>query len=203
MTLYCKRQNHNARWAHEWFEHILGELSIPKVIFQQLVDEVEKRYEERLQTAKGQRTKLKMEYNKLCKKLEEVEERYLNNKIEEGTYRRWYRKYENQMVDVDYRIREVDGLLQGSKIDLRTHVDLFADLNYTWQQLGLGRKNAFASLVFNNQLYLCKGVYRTPWEPLLLLDKNQKIKYLDIKEKGKLTENPGQFPLRTRDGYYT
>ncbi|MEM9920215.1 MAG: recombinase family protein [Bacteroidota bacterium] len=198
--LYCKRQNHNALRAHQWFEDILSQLSFPEKLFLRLVDMVENKFDQKKKMAQKDRALLRTEHLKIGKKLEAVEERYLNNKIEEGTYRRWYRKYEAEMLDLDHRLREMDNLLQVSHINLKAHAQLFTDLNYTWQKLDVDHKNQFATLVFNNELYLCKGGYRTPRLPLLLPHKNQKIKGLDIIEKGKSTEQFGEFPLRTRDG---
>ncbi len=90
-----------------------------------------------------------------------------------------------------------DTLIFSSKFNLGNYARQFTDLNFAYSQFSVPNKQQFPELVFNNQLYLSKEGYRTPYAPILMFDKGKSISHLAIKKEGKSNAQNARFPTRS------
>ena len=197
---HCKRQNHNALRAHDWLTEILTELSIPPLYMDQLNVMIDAKYDSFLETKNVEKTELQRQYNKSNKNLINVEQKFIEDKINQDTFNRWNTTYTKEIDDYSNRIAEVDRILSSDRVQLKAFSQHFSNLNYAYDRFDTATKQSFLSLVFDNNLYLTKEGYRTLYKPIVMFNKDLKTNRLEI-EKGKsIDKNSTNFPFAARRG---
>lgn len=195
----CKKSGHNnisATKAHEQFELVMQQLSIPMKIMQKVKKASLQMFDEKVKHKKQIAGRQKLELVELDKKLRSLEEKWINNQIEFETYSHWQKSLSNQRRALK---TQVD--IFGSKSDeiselFKEQLGKLSELKSIYLQATTIQKHQLIKLMFDNRLYYKNGTYRTPFICNLLTDNNLNISNLNGLIFEKKGENNDVFSLR-------
>ncbi|MCD6013090.1 MAG: site-specific recombinase, invertase Pin [Flavipsychrobacter sp.] len=184
----CK-ENHSAITLHKQFDDLLGELSLPEHYIEQLQNEVIDLIEEEMKGRNNRVSEKQRELNQLEAKIEELEEKYISNAIDQGTYDKWKVRYENERFSTLNALDDLKAPLADAWAKYSENLHKLTNMHYLFSEADIHNKKSFIELEFDSKLYYADGFYRTPYLlPVFGL------KALPLKEKGLLlVEQPSYF----------
>gem|GEM_PF-998693 len=199
----CKGQIHNAERANETIIEILRKLSLPAEQILAVREESERQMEQRLQIRVHNAERLRIEIIDLETKIEQLEEKFVTDKIEEITYRKLYQKWQRDLTGkrVEY---------EQATTDERQYWEFFyknleklSDLAGIYCAANLENKQRILRLVFDNTLQLTHTGYRTQSLNPILGSDSLKINKLEITETQKKRESLNDSPSGAQSGTRT
>lgn len=154
--------NLNAKKLHAQFDEILIHLSLPEFHIQYLQQKILDNLNSKLQYREKEMNEKQQQFLALEKKIDSMEDKYLNNDLDKEAYSKWKIRYHTeksllqaQLADLRQPLDKVWNKFQSSTGDL-------ANLQWLYSKGSVQQKQSFVRQVFNNQLYYQEGIYRTP-----------------------------------------
>lgn len=184
---YCpKPKSFNAEKVDEQIEEILSKISLSEEFIDIIVKEAIALEKEN--QAKNSETvaMLNTQIKGLREKMDSIEDKYINDKIEESTYKKWKPVYLkelhekiNQLEDLQRSNSDVIGLIV-------TNTHLLSDLGLLYKKSAPKDKQKLVKTVFSHQLQCFGTHYETPYMSPLFLDNVLKNSLLHIKKDAQM-----------------
>jgi site-specific DNA recombinase len=194
------KENLSASRLHGQFAEMLKELSLPKHYIDYLLKRSEQQINEKMEANTAHIRERRKELDSLLVNIDELEEKYLTDRITEDTYSKWCSRWNTER----YAIQDAIDKLQVPQDSIWKRYNecmpMLGDVHYLYQKGDIHHKQAFVKVVFNSQLYYQGSSYRTPYIlPVFGL------KAAPLKEKGLLiVEQPivksGETPVCSEGG---
>ncbi|HRN79991.1 MAG TPA: recombinase family protein [Ferruginibacter sp.] len=179
--------NLSAKKAHQSMEEIFHHLSIPADLLQEIRDEALTMLKEVRQEQKKKLSKVVREHAEVSKALENLEEKFIYDKISPETYQRWHQSLSQQLYALSSQINEINADDSHLMELFEQNMSSLSNLDIIWNLADTPLKQSLVRLVFDNRLYFKGGTYRTPYI-LELLNHNHLIlkhkRLLEIDKKG-------------------
>lgn len=196
----CTGHNHSVTKAHNQMSQILSKMELSEDRMEALRNKCMEKFNAALKVRTVKESFLQSEIEKLTIKLDSVEERYIEGKIADETYRKWHGIYQRDLF--------------GKKLELQTLSEGNADLLEKFSQelpklMHLNRIFAKAKAhkkvlllrhLFGDMLFKTKTGYRTFFVNPIFEVNGLESSLLDVKQKRDSTEIIDQNPVSTPDG---
>lgn len=202
----CKIKGHNnisAIKAHQQFDEILEELSLPERTIAQIKAASKKDVQGRLVKNTESSKQKSRELDDLETKIKSIEEKWINNQIAYETYSRWYGDLSKQKYAVKAQLDMLGEKDQSIFTKYENEMQSLSTLRSVYHQAKTFKKQQLVRMVFDNRLHYINGTYRTPYlmkvfrsNPLINSGKSMII----YNEKG---ENDDVFPSGGAGGIRT
>ncbi|MDB5124810.1 MAG: site-specific recombinase, invertase Pin [Mucilaginibacter sp.] len=166
---------------HEKFKQILAHLSFSPEQVAYLCNQVKTLLKSALKDRETQLASKTKEVEELRKKIESLEERFLNKEIEVDTYKRWYTKYSAEKAQV---MQQLHGLNNSNKTKWERCNQLLPSLTSLadiYEKTTIKYKHLLIKAVFKHAITYSEDAFRTPSINDLFAGN-----YLKVKEKGLL-----------------
>ncbi len=121
------------------------------------------------------------ELSALESKIDGIEEKYIVNKLDDETYRKWKTRYESERMFLMHDIEELSEPIANTWKRYESSLHKLSDIAYIYNSSSMHSKKAFINVVFDNKLSYQSGTYRT-----LFLTPIYAHKALILNEKGLL-----------------
>ncbi len=158
-----KHNNISSTRLHAQFEDLLKCLSLSKELIPVLIGLVESHLSIEIESNQKLLARAKKEMEQCDKQLLSLEEKYLNDRINQDTYNRWYseltRKKTSLTAEIERMGQDKEEVYQLFKEEL----EKLTDMNYIYQGISLKDKHQFINQVFDSRLYYSEKSYRTPF----------------------------------------
>lgn len=187
----CRNLNVRGDVLHEKFNQILELLSFTKVQIEYFSSRIREKIKETFSTRKTLVKHKNEELSIILKKIDQLEERLMNDEIEGQTYKKWYKKFNIQKAKLESEIQELSkeesmGLDKAQR--LLPHL---TDLPGIFKKANIFQKHSIVREVFKAGLIYVDGGLRTPY-----LNPVFSHNALILKEKGLLlVEQPSQISV--------
>jgi site-specific DNA recombinase len=193
----CVKPHNNlsAKKAHAQLKEALSYLSLPSTMIAAINTHAEETMAARLRENTVLIEAKRRELVTLEKQIHNLEEKYINDKIQHDTYFRWHSEFTQKKVDIRYQIDRLGADQNEAVLLLRAELPKLTDLGAVYDRATTLLKQSLLSQVFDRQLYYREGSYRTPYIMPLFLRNT-----LILKEKSLLiyegkAQNQQAFPL--------
>lgn len=156
------RNNYSANKLHGQFDEILAQLSLSPNQIEYLINAVKIELQDQIQERTQNLTSRRIDLKKQLSQRELLEEKFINNQINQETYDKWHSTYSHNI----YQLKNQINTLEGNSNDIIKMVEQelpkLGDLRYLYHKASLLQKQMFVRMVFNSKLYYLDGHYRTP-----------------------------------------
>jgi site-specific DNA recombinase len=155
--------NYNATKLHTQLEEVITNLSLPDSHIEYLRDKVVEKLQSNFKDQEHLVADKKRELHGLYSKLDNVEEKFINNHLDPEAYRKWKNRYQSEIAVCRQYISEFTQPINTLITEFEQRLPLLSNLLYRYQQGDLHTKQAFIRLVFKSSLYYQDNLYRTPY----------------------------------------
>lgn len=188
--LRCNGQNCNAHEVHRGLHGILAAISLRPEYIQTLITEVDRNLKEIINSNYHEAETLSKEIKGLEEKIQSLEEKYIEGKLDFETYQRYYPAYKGALGEGRIRLEQ----LHGDKVEFielaKKALPLMQNLNFLFQSVSLENKQQLLKLIFIGGLFRMKQGYRTPsLNPLFSVDNLNLRELLVVENSGNVTES--------------
>lgn len=153
--------NLNADKLHGQLEQLWECLSLPEPYIDYLKGAIEKQLNLQLKEQNVLVQEKKRELASLQQKLENVEEKFINDGLDKAAYKKWNERYQHEMAVCRKYIVDYSQPLQQVWKLYEQNLPKLGNLLYVWQQADLHQKQALVRIGFNSELQYRDGIYRT------------------------------------------
>lgn len=175
------RSNLSAIKLHKQFDDILSELILQPYQLEFMQEQVVKIINHNLNANNDAVDKKNRELSALESKIDGIEEKYIENKLDDETYRKWKTRYESERMFLMHDIEELSEPIANTWKRYESSLHKLSDIAYIYNSGSMHSKKAFINVVFDNKLSYQNGTYRT-----LFLTPIYAHKALILNEKGLL-----------------
>jgi hypothetical protein len=159
---YCKPAiSHNAKKVESDMIEILKSLSLDKKIIDDVINEIIVLDEENRKTNVVEIKQLKTKIAENNDKLESLEDKYISDKIEESTYKKWKTNYLQQMHLAIDRLNLLEQSNSKMLSILLENRDVLTNLSKLFEDSTTQNKISVLNVVFNSNLTIYKTHYET------------------------------------------
>jgi len=185
----CKGENYNANKVHEIVIRILTKLSLPVDQIQNIREKAEKQMEQRLSIRLHNAERLKIEIRELEVKLMQLEEKYITDRIEESTYKKysgiWRRDLDGKKVELEHTNTDEHQYWES----FYKNLNLLSDIAGLFSTATFENKQRIMRMGFAHPLQMTKYGLRTPAINPLLHIEPFKINGLEVTDEQKNRES--------------
>lgn len=182
--LACPGQNFRAERAHGELEEILDGLSFHESTVGRMIAEAERRLLQRIRERQATARKVEREMEEVGKRMEALEAKYLDGRVDDDFFRRWSAKYRREMSS---KQSQVDAAGDDGAEAVRRFSEclpLLSSLRHVWNICNARKKAQFLRLIFGEELEKLQTGYRTPWIHPTFAANLKQMSLLTIKENG-------------------
>ncbi|MBL4678079.1 MAG: recombinase zinc beta ribbon domain-containing protein [Mucilaginibacter sp.] len=161
----CLKHDHiniPGRVIHPQLDELIKHMSLN----QKQLDTISERSMFSLKGAQAIRTKQievkKKELKDLHTKIERLEERIMNEEIESETYKKYFRKYQQEKALISEEISYLSESVHDKLAEQLKVLPSLLDLSVIFEKANLNQKHAFLGTVFKHGLSYKDGAFRTP-----------------------------------------
>ena len=162
----CKCPKHNnisAIKSHNQFLQACELMSLPRNMVDSIRKGSEKSINFELKNNADQASLKKEELAETTKKLQLLEEKWINNDVSKDTYERWYATYKFSIENIKDSITRLNDVTSLNAFAiLEKHLEVMTDVANLYSTANTMEKREFVNLVFDSNLYYQDGIYRTP-----------------------------------------
>ena len=185
---------------HEDISKILKQLSLTDKHIQALIRESEFQLDEKLEQKNFKVKALIKEYDQLKSKIDGLEEKYIQDKIGESTYKKWFPVYQKDFRIVENKLAELQKDEGHTRKLYQDIIPYLGDLNYIYHLGDLGGKQTMLKGIFPGCLTKEKEGYGTPFIHPMFSANSPNLKGLvRIKKEGEHAFSADS-PVCTRSG---
>jgi site-specific DNA recombinase len=153
--------NLNADKLHAQMENLWEALSLPELHIQYLTTAIEKQLNLQLKEQQALVQEKKRELASLQTKLENVEEKFINDGLDKAAYKKWNDRYQHEMAVCKKYIVDYSQPLEQVRKLYEKNLPKLENLLYLWNAADLHQKQALIRIGFNSSLRYEGGIYRT------------------------------------------
>lgn len=157
----CRGKNYNAQKVHIEISQILSDLSMKQNVVEAIRAEYEIQLNETTEERKEGLIKAEREYGDLKKRLDSLEKKYIEDKIEHETYQKWYSTYKKDINQKSVVISDLKRDDQETRQLLNDNLPYLTDLTKIYNRAAIEDKHSFLKEVFLGGLYKELNGYRT------------------------------------------
>jgi site-specific DNA recombinase len=155
---------------------------------------------ERLQQQQRQLLQKRTQYSKLQEKIENLEEKWINNQMQFETYDRWFSSFNQERIALNADIERMQRDTTRADALLKTNLDQLRSLDVIYEKAGITEKQEIVRRVFDSSLYYQNRTYRTAYVmPVfahnLLILKQQQLLEVDAEKEGARLGGAEQPPI--------
>lgn len=186
----CKNQMYNAEKVHEWLTEILNGLSLKTEYVRALKIETEKQFEEAMKDRANKLKKVEKDYTELSTKINSLEEKYINDKIQHETYVKWHSTFSRDLNGKRIELQELTKNENDVWRIFENNLQYLTDINWIYNQASTEDKQPYLKHIFPGFLTKEKQGGRTPYLNKMFECNLQNIKHLiRVERMGELTIN--------------
>ena len=179
---------------------ILKKICFPKEFLESVIVEVKKKIIDKVNLEKDSKAKIEKEIHELMSKVDSIEEKYIENKIEESTYRKWKNIYSRDLSDKKIELEEIKDVDDKIALSFIDNIKLINEIDVIYDKSSPNLKQKLVNLLFSENIIVTK----TSIEPLFLHPTIQ-FNYLNFREldfiKIPISQfDSAYFPICTRSG---
>jgi site-specific DNA recombinase len=137
-------------------------MSLPAVVVRAIRDESETAINLRIKNNKTLLADKKKELGQEEIKMISIEEKWINNQINQETYQRWFTTIINNRMLLNASISRLSQDQDKVYNALYKNLERLTDLKYVFTHASTTEKQELIRLGFDNNLYYQDGIYRTP-----------------------------------------
>lgn len=189
------RKSFNMDKAHAAFLAILDELSLTMQQIEKLQQMVKGIIEEHINRTLGDLSALTDKKEKLKAKIESLSEKYIEDKLDEATYKKYNIKFNNEIAAINSTITS---LSKGQEAYWSNYHKAFArlhSLRYTFEAAPLATKTSLVKIGFGKQLTYDGSTYRTTFLNPLFTHKELVLNNKNLLKTKISTTFSGGYPL--------
>lgn len=195
------RKNFSAARAHQSMSEIINALSFSEQSVAYIKEKLDRSTQAYLKERGGNIMKYKLELDKVNKKIEQTQTRFLMNPdIDPEVYSRIMTDLRAEQSVIQVRLDEsmADNLHLSEKIN--EILPRLLDLQSAFSMFTLNQKQLFLSFVFSRRLSYDGKIWTTPYIHPLFADKLVNLKELGLIKTGSESDNPPSLPAGTPGG---
>lgn len=186
--------------TYNWFIEIFKKIQFPKEMLDSIVSETKKKIIDKVALKKIEKLKIESEIKDLCNKVDSIEEKYIENKIEESTYRKWKNIFSRDLSGKKMELEEIVDIDDKIANSFIQNIHLINKLDYIFEISSPKLKQQLINLLFGEIIYLFKdSIELTFLHPILRYNYLQ-IKELHFIKMGIQQYNSVEIPICTRSG---
>lgn len=158
-----KHLNLSAIKAHNQLQQIFTYLSVPERLVTAITQQVEVDIQATEQEAKQQQKHLQKDLEKCLTQIQSVEEKFINNQLNQESYHRWQKELSNQRIALAAKLEAITNQQTNLFNTVKHELMNLTDMNYIYTKATMPQKQQFLNLVFDSRLYYSNNIYRTPY----------------------------------------
>lgn len=191
--------NYSAELAHSQLEGILQQLSLDPSLANALGQAIKQEYSKQQESNEQRNKKLQSEIRDLTNRINSLEEKYIADKIEDVTFKKWQGIYTRDLMGKKTEVAQIKQSLSVDWQKITDNTHLLQDLRWLYQKADVSQKQLFVSNIFYPYLWRAKDGYRTEKINDLLFYNGQIINGLLIESKRENYPKNGNSPVSTRN----
>ncbi len=178
--LNCKGENYSADKSSDELTEVFKELSLTDDFMKLVMEELEQEMDKIKKTSGLQLTSAINNRDQLLKKISSLEEKYIEEKIEQEAYAKWKAVYNGQLQEINERVAEFSRSEDDLQKLYNDNLPLLGDLAGFFEEAEILDKHEIIRGIFPESLMKDKPGYRTPGLNPLFQHKQHKISLLTI-----------------------
>jgi uncharacterized coiled-coil protein SlyX len=155
--------NLSAKKVHLQFEELMKEMSLPKLHIQYLEQKIIENINEQLKERSSSSENIRRQISSLSKKIDSVEEKYINNDLDKSTYAKWKSTYHSERSALQQSLSSLQQPVEEIWQNYQDSLGMLGSLHWCYQAASVEDKQGIIREVFNNQLYYQDSIYRTTY----------------------------------------
>ena len=162
----CKKAGHNninANKAHAQMQAMLEYLSLPDYMVNAIREESNKLIATLAKDNKQLLTAARIELQKIEKRINSIEEKFIDELITAETYHMWQKDLSNQKFSIASTIERYKRDESELWMLLDKELSSLTDLRYLYNSMEVSHKQELINKVFDRSLYYKNSTYRTPY----------------------------------------
>lgn len=159
----CSKNNLPATKLHDQLHQVLNGLSLPDHYLLYLQEKIDRQIVLESAESATMIDDKKRELAGLQQRLDNVEEKFINNEIDGDAYKKWRIRYQQEIAITTKYISDASQPVEKIQAFFRDAIPKLGSLAWHYDLADLHTKQAILRSVFNSQLYYHDGVYRTPY----------------------------------------
>lgn len=157
------KKNYPAIRLHDQMDEILKILSLPDHYIAYMKEKINELINEQRGTQAQMLTDKKKELTGLQIRLDNLEEKYINNDLDVTAYKKWRDRYQAEISICQKYIMDMSQPMDEYQSFFNENIHRLGNLYYHYHNSDLHTQQALVKQVFNFQLYYHDGMYRTPY----------------------------------------
>lgn len=157
------KKNYPAIRLHAQMDEILKILSLPDHYIAYMKEKINELINEQRGTQAQMLTDKKKELTGLQIRLDNLEEKYINNDLDVTAYKKWRDRYQAEISICQKYIMDMSQPMDEYQSFFNENIHRLGNLYYHYHNSDLHTQQALVKQVFNFQLYYHDGMYRTPY----------------------------------------
>jgi site-specific DNA recombinase len=178
-------------------------MSLPQDLIADIKNVIEKEFAKKLAADTMLLTQKKRELLEEEKKLNSIEEKWIENKINHDTYERWYKTITANKISLNASIEKLTGDKQNIYGIIIRNLDKLENLGKLYREASTENKRHLIKLEFDDNLYYQNGMYRTPTMLSFLTHNAQIMRDKRLLDYEKKTGKRQVFPSSGAEGVRT
>jgi hypothetical protein len=191
----CPGSNVSSIAANETLLSILKKISLPRVYLEVLLKFAK---EEIAKTVKGKKARIKQlsgEIADLLQRIDNLEEKYINNELAALTYKKWHGIYTRDLAGKEMELERIKKDESQIWKKFEENKEKLSNLSNLYESLDILDKRKFFVLIFGKEVVMHKDKYATNYLPKLLKFNLKNINELEWMGTNKKRENVTISPL--------
>ncbi|WP_409516695.1 recombinase family protein [Empedobacter sp.] len=157
------RKSYNVDKANNLFDQVLDTLSFEDYQIDYLKVKVEELLKSKLKSEAGDIVILRKKKASLTSKKEKLEEKFLDDKIDDDTYSRWHDSLKKDLLSVESKIKSIEQTNSNFDTYYNSSITQLNSVKNIFHLASSQEKMNFIEIVFGRELMYDGKVYRTPY----------------------------------------
>jgi site-specific DNA recombinase len=155
--------NHNADKLHAQLHELIRNLSLPDHYIEYLKDVTRQKLQVELKDKELLMQDKKRELAALNVKMDNVEEKFINDQLDPEAYKKWKHRYQVEIANCQQYLTDYSQPIDRIMSQYTEHMDKLGNLLYFYERADLHEKQSFIRQVFKSNLYYREGIYGTTY----------------------------------------
>lgn len=159
----CSSYNISGEEIHEKFRQILELLSLSSSQINYISKHVSDKIKEALNARKVRADQKKQELEEVTKKIDSLEEKLINDKIEPRTYEKWYKRLNGERASLENEIQKLNKVHSTNWGKVERLLPSLTYIPGLFEKADIYQKHSILKEVFKGGLMFRDGAFRTPY----------------------------------------
>ena len=197
------RKSYNVDVANEKFDQILDELSFEDYQIEYLKNKIGLLLQEKFKSESGDVVILNKRKASVLSKKSKLEEKYLDDKIDDEMYSKWHKQLKQELSDIKIKINSLEEIKSNYEYYFTNSMSYLNSVKKVFHLATTSEKLNFVEIVFGKELIYDGDIYRTPFINPIFVSKTLILKGKRLLDYTKKSEDFNKSSSSDHDEFST